>query len=494
MHFRSKILAILLAGIACFSIPTFTSYATQTSEDIPEEEVIDGTQIPVESNEISGWPIGPIVSAESAILMDADTGTVLYAKNIDAKQYPASITKIMTVLLALENSSLDETVTFSRNAVFSIERDSSHIARTDGEELTIEQCLYAIMLESANECANAVAEHIAGSVDAFADRMNQRAVELGCTNTHFVNPHGLHDENHYTSAHDMALITKAALQNDKFREIAGTVRYTLPSTNKNAEELTMNNHHSMISTNRTSKHFDETVFAGKTGFTTAALNTLVTCCSRNDMDIICVLLRGPSATPYPDTEALLAYAAGNFSKTSLPAAMEELPDSTLTEISGKLEGADFSKACLAENTPASIILPNNVSFESLIPSVTLSQPGESLARADITYSYENVPVGTGSYQFDVISSIPATAKPEAKQASFSGKTAAKDAKAPVKLLRIIKYIIIGIIFIVILLLTSSMILTVRAHRISKKQRRKRKKAVRRKHSSSKSKREHQKNL
>lgn len=483
MKLKNKFLAILLVGIACFSISTFPVHATQTSEDITEEEtdeITDYTQLPVESNEINGWPAGPIVSSESAIIMDAGTGTILYSKNIDAREYPASITKIMTVLLALENSSLDETVTFSRNAVFSIERNSSHIARTDGEELTMEQCLYAIMLESANECANAVAEHIAGSVEAFADMMNQRAAELGCTNTHFVNPHGLHNADHYTSAHDMALITRAALQNDKFREIAGTVRYTIPPTNKNNQELVMNNHHCMISKNRTSKYFDDTVFAGKTGFTTDALNTLVTCSSRNGMDIICVLMRAPSATPYPDTQALLTYASDNFSAFPLPETIEELPDSTRTEISGKLKGFDISEISQTEHAPASVILPNNVSFESLHPSVTISQPEESLVQADITYSYENVPVGTVSYQFHAPSAIPAGTDSISAQAAPQNEAASKDAKAPGKLLGIIKYVIIGIVSVIIVLLLAAMFFTIRIQHTNRKRRRRRRKSARQK--------------
>ena len=173
--------------------------------------------------------------------MEASTGTILYSKAIDEQHYPASITKIMTVLLALENCEMDEEVTFSHNAVYSIDYGSSSIARDEDEVLTVEECLYAIMLESANECANAIAEHISGSTEAFADLMNQRAAELGCTNTHFVNPSGLPNEEHYTSAHDMALITRAAVSHEEFRKISGTSRYVLRATNKKSEELLMNN-------------------------------------------------------------------------------------------------------------------------------------------------------------------------------------------------------------------------------------------------------------
>ena len=145
------------------------------------------------------WPTGPIVQAEAAIVMSHLLG-LYYMKNINSTHFPASITKILTTLIALENSTLNETVTFSRDAVFGIERNSSHIGIDVGEKLTMQQCLYGIMLASANEVCNAVAEHIAGSTSEFANMMNQKAKSLGCLNSNFVNPHGLPDDNHYTSA------------------------------------------------------------------------------------------------------------------------------------------------------------------------------------------------------------------------------------------------------------------------------------------------------
>lgn len=162
---------------------------------------------------------------------------------MDEAHYPASITKIMTTLLALENGNLSDMVTFSDDAINNTE--GSGIARDYGEQMTLEQCLYGVMLESANECAYAVAEHVGGTVENFVDMMNAKAKELGCTNTHFANPHGLQDENHYTTAHDMALIAQAAYQNETFRIIIGTKMYTIPPTNKHAEETVLRNHHDM---------------------------------------------------------------------------------------------------------------------------------------------------------------------------------------------------------------------------------------------------------
>ena len=294
MKFFNRFAVSLLASVLCastlFAMPVDAKKTTKRRQPTQAElaaaaalqaAIDERYNKEIESNSWENWPAGPQVYAESAIVMEASTGTILYSKASDEQHYPASITKIMTVLLALENCEMDEEVTFSHNAVYSIDYGSSSIARDEDEVLTVEECLYAIMLESANECANAIAEHISGSTEAFADLMNQRAAELGCTNTHFVNPSGLPNEEHYTSAHDMALITRAAVSHEEFRKISGTSRYVLRATNKKSEELLMNNHHYMISGYKTSKYLDDTVFAGKTGYTEAALNTLVTCATRN---------------------------------------------------------------------------------------------------------------------------------------------------------------------------------------------------------------------
>ena len=157
------------------------------------------------------WVDSPSIMGESGIVMEVSTGTILYEKNMHDIHYPASITKIMTVLLAIEHCEMDEIVTVPPEAVY-MEDKGSHIALDAGEQLTVEQCLYAIMLASANDAAYALAEHVGGTYENFIRMMNEEAKELGCENTNFTNPHGLPDENHVTSAYDMSLITKAALQ------------------------------------------------------------------------------------------------------------------------------------------------------------------------------------------------------------------------------------------------------------------------------------------
>ena len=171
------------------------------------------------------WPDNVYIQAEGGIVMDADSGTVLFGKNIHERYYPASITKILTALIVIENCDLDEMVTFSYDAIFNVEENSSNMAASVGDTLTVRDCLYGLMLASANESANALAEHVAGSTEAFAELMNQKAAELGCQDSHFANPSGLNDPNHYTSAYDMALIMQAALQNETFVEIDSALYY-----------------------------------------------------------------------------------------------------------------------------------------------------------------------------------------------------------------------------------------------------------------------------
>ena len=187
---------------------------SQTQEpDVPESYEWE-----IQSNNIPGWPQGPKIICETGIVMDLDTGEILYAKGIDEKRAPASITKIMTAMLAIEKVPLDTKITFT-NEVNNIEPGSTHIGIKPGETLTMEESLYAILLGSANEVSSGVAEYIGGTVQNFVDMMNEKAKELGCKNTHFVNANGLYDDNHYTTARDMALIAKAAFQNETFRNI-----------------------------------------------------------------------------------------------------------------------------------------------------------------------------------------------------------------------------------------------------------------------------------
>ena len=251
-------------------------------------------------------PIPPEISAAAAIVMDAQTGFILFGKNIHEPHYPASTTKIMTALLALEQYSgrLYEPVSFSRNAVYSIPWNSSHIAMNEGETLSMEDALYSLLLASANEVAGAIAEHIGGDMESFSVLMNRRASALGADNSHFSNPSGLHHPGQVTTAYDMALITREAIRHPKFLELISTVHYEIPPTEQQPLPRPLLNSNRLI---RPGPHYKEAVIGGKTGFTDQARHTLVSYAVQDGRRLITVTLRGEGSRLYADTKDLLAY-------------------------------------------------------------------------------------------------------------------------------------------------------------------------------------------
>ena len=338
------------------------------------------------------WPAEVSVHAPSAIIMEANSGAILYEKNSTEINFPASITKIMTTMLALEYCDLNEVVTFSADAVFKNEGNTSHIARDLNEQMTMEECLYAVMLESANECAYAVAEHVGaklgGDYQTFVDLMNRRAEELGCTNTHFNNANGLPDENHWTSAHDMALISQAALEQEAFRIIVGSRRYVIPPTNKHKDSTYLNNHHAMIHNYKTSEHLYEYALGGKTGYTEAAGATLVSYAQKGDLTLICVVMHTDTDTYYQDTRNLFEYCFNQFENHNI---LENQSTAGLKEEhKGFLQSFD-SYVTLEED--ACITLPKGVDFaEATCNLVTEMTPQGS--RSTLEYSYAGIVVGS----------------------------------------------------------------------------------------------------
>lgn len=265
-------------------------------------------------------PPAPELKGKEAILYCAENGQILYGKEIDTPAHPASITKLMTALLVLESGiDLSQTVTVSHDAVYSIDRRSTHIALDEGEQVTLEPMMYAMLLTSANDAANVLAEAVDGSLSAFAAHMTARAKELGCRHTNFVNANGLDDDLHYTTAYDMALITRALLDYDEFLTICGTRVYTMPATNKQAEPREFWNKQNIL--NPESKFYDPTAIAGKNGYTSQAGHTLVTVARRNGMTLIAVTM-GSTESKYDkhrDTVALFKYGYDNFNKLTLTA-------------------------------------------------------------------------------------------------------------------------------------------------------------------------------
>ena len=302
-------MSVITFMILAYSL-SFTSFAETIDYQAEAEQ---RKELPIQSNETSGWPEGPQIGAEAAIVMDASTGTILYAKNIHEELYPASTTKIMTCLLAVENASLSDKITFSNEAVFSVPRDGSSIGMDVGESITLEQALFGIMVGSANEVANAVAEHVSGSIDAFVNLMNQRASELGCTNTHFNNTNGLQDDDHYTSAYDLALIARAFFNNELLCKVGNTPRYHFTETSTQPDDFYLNNKHKLI----TGEVKFDGIIGGKTGYTDQARETLVTCAERDGVKLICVILKEESPSQFTDTVTLFNYGFNNFTSVNV---------------------------------------------------------------------------------------------------------------------------------------------------------------------------------
>lgn len=269
----------------------------------------------ITTNNISGWPQGADITSTAAVVIEDSTNTTLYAKNADQVLYPGAAVKVMTTLLALEKTQLTDQVTMTATGVSGVTDGGANISAQLDEVFTIEQCLYAIMLASANDIALQVAEHIGGSVDGFVQMMNSRAAELGCTNTLFTNPTGLPDENQHTTAHDMALIMKAAIDNDSFRTIAATGSYTIPATNVSGGDRVLTNNFSMM--NATNAAYYQYCLGGKEGYTEASQSTLVCAAQKDNVTLIAVVLQGASGTTATEAASLLNYGFDNFQTLSL---------------------------------------------------------------------------------------------------------------------------------------------------------------------------------
>lgn len=405
LSYRKKWAELIFASaVFCCGLYTNTMTAHATLEELTQEAEARKA-LPIQSNDIENWPAGPAISAESAILMDIDTGSILYAKNIHEKSYPASTTKLLTCLIAMEQGNLDDMVTFSDTAVFSVPADGSNIGMDAGESITLEQCLYGILVGSANEVANAVAEYVSGSLDEFIKLMNERAAQLGCTDSHFMNTNGLHDDNHYTSAYDLAMISSAFFQNDMLCKIGNTARYEFKATATQPDDFTIKNKHRLI----TGEDPYDGILGGKTGYTDQARQTLVTCAEQNGMRLVCVVIKEESPNQFTDTMELFDYGFHNFQLMNI----SEHEDKYQIEPSGFLQtGNDIfgsSKPILTIDNSSFVIVPNTISFDDLDSTIDYDVSNENRV-AQIVYTYNDTYVGsaylelagdnTSSYEFD----------------------------------------------------------------------------------------------
>lgn len=367
-----------------------------TAATIKEENIAYNQSLAVQSNAVANWPTGPVISAESAILMDADTGAILYAKNIHQKEYPASTTKILTTLIASERCSMDEIVDFSYDAVHDIDPGSNHIAIEPGEQLTMEECLNAILIRSANEVSFAVAEHISGTTwQDFGDIMNERAKELGCVDSHFVNPNGLPNEDHYTSAYDLAMIGRAFFANEALCKMTMThMLHILPSERQPDDIMEVNKMELIPG----GKYAYPYLVGCKTGYTDVARSTLVSCAEKDGMKLICVVMKDENPNYYEDTISLFDYGFSNFQRVNISQTETKY---NIDNAGSFYSGNDIfgnSKPILQLNQNDSITLPNTITFWDAVSTISYdnTEPGQA---AVITYTYNDVVLGTASIDF-----------------------------------------------------------------------------------------------
>lgn len=360
------IMTVTLAGNVLADETTDFEEALQASYDIVPD-----------TNNIQGWPQGPHVYGGSAIVMDMDSGAVLYGKKADERHYPASITKILTALVALENSKPDDEVYFSEDSVSFLEYGDASIGMTPGEILSMNDALYGMLLASANEVSYAIAESVGkqmgGGYDTFIQEMNDRSAELGCTGSHWTNANGLHSDQHYTTARDMALIASAAYQFEEFRTVTQTLNYTIGATNLVGESRTFQQNHKMLWEG--GYYYYEYCTGGKTGYTDQSRTTLVTMADNGDLQLVAVFLQDDGDV-YTDTRAMFDYAFANFSKVSL----KDQP---------KAEGVRSY-----EDENAYVLLPSGIGFSSLENEVAITDEKE--AAGEVTYYYEGQNVGSAA--------------------------------------------------------------------------------------------------
>lgn len=402
---------IIAIGLALWLLTynSIITYSAPVNDGLEETNISDQAEYidTVATNEIANWPTGPELNAKAAVLIEGNTGVVLYAKNKDEHMYPASTTKLMTALIAAEKSDMNEQVTFSYDAVFSLEPGSSNIGIDPGQSMPMEECLYGIMVGSANEVANAVAEHVGGSMDAFADMMNERAAKLGLKNTHFTNPNGLHNKDHYTSAYDLAIIGKAFFDNDKLTKIGNSANHHFIATNTQPDDFYVRNKHKLINGDIPY----EGIIGGKTGYTSMANECLVTGVEQNGMQLICVIMGEESPDQFNDTVKLFDYGFSNFIRMNVSENENGYSVSSSNIFPTSTDILGSSKQILKLNTDNYIIMPINITFKDLERSADYNTNREDEI-AYINYSYNGAYLGYGIVTINNDTRVTSTFDPE----------------------------------------------------------------------------------
>lgn len=357
------------------------------------------------------WPLDTGCQSEAGIVMDLDSGAVLFAQNIHVQEYPASITKLLTALVVVENASMDEQVTFSHDAVYNVESGSGNkLQLEEGDVLSVKDCLYVMLLQSSNQAANALAEHVGGSREAFADMMNEKAASLGCRESHFVNPSGLNDPEQLTSAYDMAQIGAAVFGNPTLLEICSTTSATLPPTINNPNGRTYSMEHKLVVTGDSSdENYYPSAVAGKTGYTSLAGQTLVTYAEQDGRRQVAVTLKSTQRTHYSDTKTILDFGFARFKNVSVA---ENETNYVTGEEPVTIGDETYSPSDLYLDEKAVVTLPNDAQFSDadkyLQTEIPASHPEGAVAR--IIYTYNDRQIGVAWVYSTKAASAPVSAE------------------------------------------------------------------------------------
>ncbi len=354
--------------------------------------------LPVQASQVSeavtsssldaNWPTGPSVNSQTAILIESETGTILYEKGAHQQMYPASITKILTTLIATEMCELDEQVTFTQEALATIPYDSSRIWVDAKEYMSMEDCLAAILIVSANDVAAGVAEHIAGDLDSFADIMNERAEELGCLNSHFVNSHGYHDPEHYTTAYDMAQIGRAFFENDLLSGLAKERYFKVDPTPGQPDAIWELNKNQLLETRAYEYDY---LIGSKTGYTSDAGQTLISCAQKDGMKLICVVMNAKSPDQYKDTVTLFDFGFSNFTTANIY-------DNDNTYVSADSSYGMDVVDVLGDSSPllnmdrnSIVVLPKSAAFSDVTSYIKMAEENEAgMATAHYQYGTHDI--------------------------------------------------------------------------------------------------------
>ena len=423
-----------------------------TPEQQKAQELQQVYGMPVESNGYKDWPQGPGTYGEAGIVMEVGTGAILYAKNIDAHEYPASITKVLTALVALENGKLTDNVTFSHDSVAFLQRGDSSVGLKEGNVITLDQALHAMLLASANEAAYAIGESVGVNAghdyNWFIEQMNIRCKELGGENSNFVNTNGLHDPNHYTCARDMALIGRELFKHPEFFQIVQTLSYTIPASDTTEEHAFYQKHKMLQPAN--ANYYPYTI-GGKTGYTTDALSTLITMADNGQNQLVCVVLRTHGKNIYPDTTNLFEYAFNNFTKIDVTTQEKSEDIAQFLTEDGQTE-------------PNYVMLPNGVEFASLDQQIT--QDEDNSDTGTVTYSYDGHELGSARVELsDTYLKAHTDSTQKDKEANDISKEQTKSGK--IQSLRITKgEMILGLGVLLIILIIAFIVTAVRIRKKS----------------------------